>query len=64
MQEYIACTFSVMTSRGMLPQRILKIKGLRLAENAFLAPEIMYDSEALSRCFPTFDTCNVKLFKD
>ena len=35
------------TFGGMLPQRILQIKGLRLAENAFLYPETIEDGEAL-----------------
>ena len=43
----------------MLPWIILKIKGLRLVKDAFLA--FQRGGEALNRCFPTFDTCNVKL---
>ena len=40
----------------MLPQRILKIKGLRLAKNAFLAFQSPYKMVK-----QPFDTCNVKL---
>ena len=49
----------------MLPQRLLKIQGLRLAKNAFLAFQRLCKvvREALNRRFPTFDSCNVKLLR-
>ena len=45
----------------MLPRRILKIKDLRLAKNAFRHSETIQGGKALNRSFPTFDTCSVKL---